>query len=159
MKSIYKISGFCVILLLFMFIWALLGMEFFAYKAVMDEQGNFIKPIEVMDKLEAGEMTKIVYPRQNFNDIWTSISSVYILITGEDWHMFMNMLVRIYGFDNRWVPETYCVIGIIIGNLTLIALFTGILCQTFSDENKPDNDKKDQKQADFEEFWSFGESA
>ena len=42
LKSIYKISGFCVILLLFMFIWALLGMEFFAYKAVMDENGNFI---------------------------------------------------------------------------------------------------------------------
>ena len=37
MKSLLKISGFWVVLLLFIFIWALLGMEFFAYKAIMDE--------------------------------------------------------------------------------------------------------------------------
>ena len=137
LKSIYKISGFCVILLLFMFIWALLGMEFFAYKAVMDENGNFIEPLEVLDKLEAGEITKIVYPRQNFNNIWTSLSSVFILITGEEWNIFMNMLVRIFDSGkSTGIPEIYCVIGIIVGNLTLIALFTGILCQTFSDSKR-----------------------
>lgn len=31
-------------LLLFIFIWALLGMELFAYKAVTDEEGVFIDP-------------------------------------------------------------------------------------------------------------------
>ena len=63
LKSIYKISGFCVVLLLFIFVWALLGMEFFAYKAIMDEQGNFIEPTEVEQKLEDGEISRIVYPR------------------------------------------------------------------------------------------------
>lgn len=95
-KSLFKISGFCVVLLLFIFIWALLGMEFFAYQAVMDEEGNFIKPVNAKKMLDMGEISKIDYPRQNFNDIWASISSVYILIMGEDWNVFMNMLVRVY---------------------------------------------------------------
>ena len=44
LKSIYKISGFCVVLVLFIFVWSLLGMEFFAFKAIMDEQGDFVEP-------------------------------------------------------------------------------------------------------------------
>ena len=55
----------------------------------------------------------------------------------------MNMLVRIYDKDNNWVPEIYCVVGLIIGNLTLLALFTGILCQTFSEQNKPEDVSQD----------------
>ena len=54
--------------------------------------------------LDVGEISKIDYPRQNFNDIWASLSSVYILIMGEDWNVFMNMLVRVYDQSNSWVP-------------------------------------------------------
>ena len=80
-----------------------------------------------------------MYPRQNFNNIGEAASSVYILIMGEDWNLFMNMLVRIYDKTSRWVPQLYCVIGIIIGNLTILALFTGILCQTFSEQTTPNS--------------------
>ena len=83
--------------------------------------------------LETDELSKIYYPRQNFNSIWASISSVYILITGEDWNIFMNMLIRGYDPSYTWVPKVYCVLGILIGNLTILALFTGILCQTFTE--------------------------
>ena len=43
-RSLQSIGGFSLMLLLFIFIWALLGMELFAYKAVTDEEGVFINP-------------------------------------------------------------------------------------------------------------------
>ena len=80
---------------------------------------------------ERGEISLYLYPRENFNNIWSSVVTVYILINGEDWSMLMNTLVRGYEKNSdggdRWIPETYCVFGIIMGNLTLLALLTGIL--------------------------------
>lgn len=43
-KSLGAIAGFSSLLLLFIYIWALMGMELFAYRAVLDQEGNFIKP-------------------------------------------------------------------------------------------------------------------
>ena len=84
---------------------------------------------------ERGEIALYMYPRENFNNIWSSLITVYILIIGEDWSMLMNTLVRAYekngDGDARWVPETYCVFGILMGNLTLLSLFTGILLQGY----------------------------
>lgn len=46
---------------------------------------------------------------------------------------------------NWWIPKAYCVIGIVFGNFTLLALFTGILLQTFSEElEKQKTETKDQ---------------
>ena len=41
-----SIGGFTLVVLLFIFIWALLGMELFAYMFVMDEDFNPIRPEE-----------------------------------------------------------------------------------------------------------------
>ena len=43
-KGLKDVGGFGMIVFLFIFIWALLGMELFAYTLNMDQQGNFIKP-------------------------------------------------------------------------------------------------------------------
>ena len=42
MRSLIAIGNFSVLLVLFCFIWSILGMELFAYRAVMDEDNNFI---------------------------------------------------------------------------------------------------------------------
>ena len=87
-----------------------------------------------MKRLEAGENLK--FPRENFNDFWFSLISVYILINGEDWNQLMNTFVRSFNKTlNRgeWIPMVYCVIGIVIGNLTLLSIFTGVLLNNFSD--------------------------
>ena len=101
-------------------------MELFSYTAVMDEDGNFIEPSTADVNSQ--------YPRENFNNIWFSFISVYILIQGEDWNSIMNMLVRVYRIDGQkmeWIPKLYCVFGIVFGNLTLLALFVGIMLQGF----------------------------
>ena len=75
------------------------------------------------------------YPRENFNNIWSSLVTVYILINKEDWNVLMNTWVRVYHKNDLssqiWIPQVYCVLGIVIGNLTLLSLLTGILLQEF----------------------------
>jgi voltage-dependent calcium channel L type alpha-1D len=42
-RTLYDISSFSIILFLFMYVYSLLGMEMFAYKASFDEDGNIVK--------------------------------------------------------------------------------------------------------------------
>ena len=42
MQSMKNIGGFSMLLALFLFIWALMGMELFAYLAIYDQQGNIM---------------------------------------------------------------------------------------------------------------------
>ena len=56
--------------------------------------------------------------------------TVYILITGDGWSDVMNMQVRFLEKSKEMpsiIPILYCVLSIIMGNLTLLALFTGML--------------------------------
>ena len=55
----------------------------------------------------------------------------------------------------EWIPMVYCVIGIVVGNLTLLSLFTGILLNNFTDEtsSKATDADKIRSQADFQDFW------
>lgn len=125
-----------------------MGMELFAYRAVLDQNNNLIKASDTRLLLESGKITSYDFPRINFNDMFSSLVNVYILIIGEDWNIMMNDLVLVMDKTLErgwWIPKAYCVIGIICGNFTLLALFTGILLQAFSEESeKQKNETKDQ---------------
>ena len=125
-----SIGGFTLVVLLFIFIWALLGMELFAYMFVMDEDFNPIRPDEAKKMFREGLEGDLAYPRENFNSFWDSVISVYILVNGEDWNNLMSISVRFYEKTHdltTFIPILYCVVSIILGNLTLLALFTGML--------------------------------
>ena len=87
-RSLNSIGSFSMLLFLFIFIYALLGMEFFAYRAIMNHEGDFIDPLTKEEDFE--------FPRENFNNIWNSMVTVYIMIQGEDWNVIMNTFVRVY---------------------------------------------------------------
>ena len=59
--------------------------------------------------------------------------TVYSLINSEDWHTTLYYLVRAARANgsNEIVPKIYCMLALIIGNFTLLALFTGTLLQGF----------------------------
>ena len=96
MKSLVSIGSFSILLLIFIVVWGLLGMELFSYHAIMDEEGNLISSSKAMDMLESGEISMIDYPRENFNDIGQSLLTTFILINGEDWNHIMNQLINIF---------------------------------------------------------------
>ena len=122
--------------MLLIFVFALLGMELFAYRTVQDEEGNFIVPQKAFELLKEGKIKSIEHPRENFNDLFSALITVYILIVGEDWPAVMSILYRGLGTSlgrGYWIAMTYCIVGIIFGNMIMLALFAGILLQAFAD--------------------------
>jgi hypothetical protein len=71
-KTLKEISAFTVVLFLFMFIYSILGMEMFAYKAKYDGDGNL--------DLVNGESLD-----QNFDSFLWSFTTVFVLLTEDGW--------------------------------------------------------------------------
>ncbi len=71
-KTLREISAFTVVLFLFMFIYSILGMEMFAYKARYDSSGNL--------DLANGESLD-----QNFDSFLWSFTTVFVLLTEDGW--------------------------------------------------------------------------
>ena len=64
--------------------FALLGSELFAYKAIVDENGEIIYGSKrIQEYIASGK--ELRYPRINFNSFVESMTTVFILVNGEDW--------------------------------------------------------------------------
>jgi hypothetical protein len=124
-----------------MFICALLGMELFAMECQFNEEGELIKDIMKATK----EGIYMSPPRANFDDIFSALTTVFILIIGEDWPGVMYNYTRIYGEKGKFVT-LYFVAVLCIGNLMLLSLFTAILLDNFEDkpEDKADEESDDE---------------
>ena len=62
------------------------------------------------------------------------MTAVFILVNGEDWVVVAQDMIIAYGAGNKikeGVTIIYFVIVTLIGNMTLLALFTGMLLHSF----------------------------
>jgi hypothetical protein len=89
-----------------MFIYALMGMQFFG-KRLEDEDGKS--------------------PRANFDNIWWSMTTIFQILTGENWNEVMYITIN----QTSWVAAIYFVTLIVIGNYIIFNLFLAILLQHF----------------------------
>ena len=130
--SLVDISNFTVLLLLFMYILALLGMELFAYSVCFDVNGEAIFGEEnIQNAFDSG--MEISWPRENFNNIFNSLVTVFIVIAAEDWNAVMYLYVRALGFESssgRTVATFYFLALFIIGNVVMLAMFTALLLKS-----------------------------
>ena len=129
MSSLLDISNFTVLLLLMLYILALLGMEIFSYSVVYDIDGN---PVFGEDNIKAAFESgqEMVWPRENFNNIFSSMVTCFIVIVAEDWNETMYLYVR--ALDNesssgRFLALLYFISMFILGNTIMLALFTALL--------------------------------
>lgn len=83
-QSLGQVGPFAGLLFIFIYLFALLGCELFAYKAIIDEDGDLIYGKELIDEYIASGR-QVRYPRINFNTFGNSMTTVFILINGEDW--------------------------------------------------------------------------
>jgi len=151
--SLKGIGNFSVLLLLFMYIFALLGMELFANITVYDEDENLIVGEEaVQAKYLSGDF--YLFPRDNFNNVGFALTTVFILLIGEDWNWTMYQWVRAYGSDSKIkynIATLYFVIIMILGNIVLFSVFTAILLEEFDggddegEEEEEEEDEEDEK--------------
>lgn len=120
-----------MLLFLFLYIFALLGMEMFSNQIRLTYDEEYIKDIPAWVK----EERVMIAPRYNFDNIYNALIVVFCGILGEDWNNSM------YSFINPKVANQYIVMGyfislLIIGNIMLLSLFTAILLQNFEDNEE-----------------------
>ena len=139
--TIKDVSTFSVLLLMFMFIFSLLGMELFGYK-VQFFNDLFIAVGEPgFDSAEA--------PRPNFNDLVMGFTSIFAIAIGDDWNYLMSMAYRAEGF----IAIIFYPIVFIFMNLILLNLFLAILLQNFEEHEDPkDKEQLAEDQADEKTF-------
>ena len=74
--TVSSIGNYVVLLVLFMYVYALLGMQFFAGKLKFDEEGN-------VDK-ENG-----ITSRENFDNIGWAFLTIFKVLIGDNWNIIM----------------------------------------------------------------------
>jgi len=75
--TLSTISDYVILLLLFIFIFALMGMSFFA---------GMVKINEETDRVD---LVNGVTPRTNFDDLVFSIITIFQVLMGENWNSIM----------------------------------------------------------------------
>ena len=92
----------------------------------------------------------MVWPRENFNNIFNSIVTIFILIMQDDWNQIMQLYTRAIGIEsefNWYLSICYFLVTMIIGNIVFLALFTSLLLKHFDPEDE-ESVFKETKEAD-----------
>ena len=137
-KSLKSISQFSILLILFMYIFALLGMEFFANRALIDADDNLIYGDEAIQLLyNSGDY--FTFPRDNWNNVGSALTTVFILIIGEDWNWTMYTWVRAFGNGStelEVIAILFFILIMVLGNVVLFSVFTAILLENFENDGE-----------------------
>ena len=112
--TVLAVGDYCILLALFIYVFALLGMSSFAGKARFNEDGEL--------DLENGES-----PRANFDRVgWASLTVFYVMI-GENWNSIMYNHIR----GTSKFQCLYFIILVTLGNIVMLNLFLAILLGNF----------------------------
>lgn len=136
MGSLRAIINLFWLLLLFMFVCALMGMNLFGVTETSRESGDEPKWDFEEEGMYAGRMA-----RPNFSTFMDSMATVFILITGENWNEIMYVAVK----HNGMLSAFYFVFVIIAGNYILLNLFLAVLVDKFDTVGDGGDDQKSQR--------------
>ena len=112
--TVLGMGNYTVLVMLFVYLYALLGMQFFAGKFTFGDNGLF-------------DSNGIV-PRENFDTIWEAFITIVIIMIGDGWNiiMYYGMLSEGKGF------AIFFVTLYTFGNIIMINLFLAILLGNFN---------------------------
>jgi voltage-dependent calcium channel L type alpha-1D len=124
--TIAQCANFVVILMLFIYVFSLLGMEIFAEYFKFDDKGMY-------DRINGS------VPRQNYDDIFSAILSTFQVLLGEKWNEVMYL-----GYQAQPRMAVLYFIGLVLfGKIILLNLFLAILLGQF---NQASNDLREQEE-------------
>lgn len=129
--SLKDARNFSVLLFLFIFIYALLGRELFAFKIMFNEEG----------KLDA-DNEESTSPRTNFDTFYNAMITIFILLTGEQWDQILHDAYRY----QKYIALAFFISLTVIGQMILLNLFLAILLENFdmTEEQHQANKEKSQ---------------
>uniref|UniRef100_A0A8C5BLU5 Voltage-dependent T-type calcium channel subunit alpha n=1 Tax=Gadus morhua TaxID=8049 RepID=A0A8C5BLU5_GADMO len=118
MKTMDNVATFCMLLMLFIFIFSILGMHLFGCKFGSERDGDTLPD------------------RKNFDSLLWAIVTVFQILTQEDWNKVLYNGMA----STRPVAALYFIALMTFGNYVLFNLLVAILVegfQTEGDESKP----------------------
>lgn len=120
LQTVMEVSAFLLLLFLFMYIYAILGMILFG--------GSYKAPAEFVASKEKN--------RKNFDDFFWSLVTVFQTLTQEDWNQGMiETAEQTSGF-----AALYFIFLIVFGNYILFNLFVAIIIDGFAAEAAEDEE-------------------
>ncbi len=148
-NTLKEIGNFGILLLLFMYIFALIGMQSFAYKYRFDEDGYSVPRFDdEADVRHAFDDAGIIpapplcyintafysfeRPRANFDDLVSAMVAVFQILTGENWNGVMYDAWNCCG----WSSVLYFVALVIIGSFIVFNLLIAIMLQSFGSDSR-----------------------
>ena len=133
METLKHIGTFAVLMLIFMFIFALLGMELYGHKVKYTDHDH--SAVVTPSTTQYG-----VSPRVNFDDFPNGFTAIFIIFIGEDWNAVMYDHVRVSGKFHI----AFFIFLFISGNIVLLNLFLAILLKNFEEPPTGDADEEDE---------------
>uniref|UniRef100_UPI00398F13ED voltage-dependent T-type calcium channel subunit alpha-1I-like n=1 Tax=Pristiophorus japonicus TaxID=55135 RepID=UPI00398F13ED len=124
MKTMDNVATFCMLLMLFIFIFSILGMHIFGCKFSLKTDGGDTVP-----------------DRKNFDSLLWAIVTVFQILTQEDWNV---VLYNGMASTSPWAA-LYFVALMTFGNYVLFNLLVAILVEGFQaegDANKSDSEEE-----------------
>jgi uncharacterized membrane protein (GlpM family) len=112
--TVSTIGPYVVFLLFFLYIFALIGMSFYAGKIKFNEEGRV--------DLENGTS-----PRENFDSLGNTLLTLFIVIMGSGWSDIMIQTIRCAG----GLAAVYFILLFIVGGIILLNLFLAIMLGNF----------------------------
>ena len=113
--TVKEIMNYLFLLLLYIFIMALLGMELYAYKVRDDENGDPIKGD--LKQIYKDGSTPLYVPDINFDNFIQAFIAVFCMLVNEDWHIILYKYTRASS-----LIKAYLYIGcvVVLGNFILL---------------------------------------
>ncbi len=133
MRSMDSFIYLAMLLLLFMFIYALLGMQIFGGKFNFEEN-------------EDGSSGP---PRANYDTFHFSFVTVFQVLTMENWQFILYDSMR--SDVGAPISAIYLISWVFLGNFMLLNLFLAILLDSFTTNDDPEDDKKKGPEDDDQE--------
>jgi voltage-dependent calcium channel L type alpha-1D len=138
-ETFQEIGSFVFLLLLFIFIFALLGMQFFSNRFRFDMETDMALSLAQVQALEASvspEYASVILPyakpRSNFDSFGLSVLTVFQILTGENWNAVMYDAWRAGG----WTSTLYFVLVVVLGMYVVMNLFLAMLINKFEGNDK-----------------------
>ncbi|KAM9305191.1 voltage-dependent T-type calcium channel subunit alpha-1H [Gastrophryne carolinensis] len=123
MKTMDNVATFCMLLMLFIFIFSILGMHLFGCKFTL--------------RTESGDT---ITDRKNFDSLLWAIVTVFQILTQEDWNM---VLYNGMASTSSWAA-LYFVALMTFGNYVLFNLLVAILVEGFQAEGDATKSETDE---------------
>ncbi len=130
------IVNFAVLVCLFVFMFAIIGMELFAHEVKFNSKNE--------KDLDTGESSRI-----NFDDIGHAMLSSFSLQIGDNWATYYVLYMRYSHLKGTF----YFILGVVVLNILLFNLFVGILLENFfSDDQKQAITEEEKRDREFQEL-------